>query len=71
LTLFAFRFIPSSQKFDIGKDLLPRLVRAKEAFYGVNIAFQWLNMGTTADYFKTISMVIKGKVNGAKPHDCF
>ena len=68
MTLFAFLFIPSSQKFDIGKDLLPRLVGAKEAFYGVNIAFQWLDMGTTPDYFKTISMVIEGKVNGVNPY---
>ena len=68
---FVFHFIPSSQKFDIGKDLLPRLAGAKEAFYGVNIAFQWLDIGTTPDYFKIISMAIEGKVNGVKPHDCF
>ena len=71
MTPFAFRFIPSGQEFDIGKDLWPRLVGAKEPFYGINIPFQWLDIGTTPDYFKTISMVIKGKVNGAKPHDCF
>jgi len=48
-----------------------RLAEAKEAFYGVNIAFQWLDIGTTPDYFKIISMAIEGKVNGVKPHDCF
>ena len=45
-----------------------RLAEAKEAFYGVNIAFQWLDIGTMPDYFKTISMVIEGKVNGVNPY---
>jgi len=44
VTPFAFRFIPSGQEFDIGKDLLPRLVGAKEPFYGINIPFQWLDI---------------------------
>jgi mannose-1-phosphate guanylyltransferase len=63
-----FDYIPSGKEYDIGKDLLPRLVEAKEPFYGINIPFQWLDIGTTPDYFKTILMVLEGKVNGVKPY---
>ena len=63
-----FDYIPSNVEYDIGKDLLPKLVEAGEDFYGFSVPFQWFDIGTTRDYFQTIMEVLKGEVNGVKPH---
>ena len=63
-----FDYIPSNVEYDIGKDLLPKLVEAGEDFYGFSVPFQWFDIGTTRDYFQTIMKVLKGEVNGVKPH---
>ena len=47
---------------------LPKLVEAGEDFYGFSVPFQWFDIGTTRDYFQTIMKVLKGEVNGVKPH---
>lgn len=59
-----FNYIPSGQEFDIGGDLFPRLVEANEAFYGITMDFEWVDIGKVPDYWQAIQDVLTGQVKG-------
>ena len=59
-----FNYIPSGQEFDIGGDLFPQLVAAKEAFYGITMDFEWVDIGKVPDYWQAIQDVLTGQVKG-------
>ncbi|MEM9265031.1 MAG: NDP-sugar synthase [Cyanobacteria bacterium P01_F01_bin.13] len=59
-----FNYIPSGQEFDIGGDLFPRLVEANEAFYGITMEFEWVDIGKVPDYWQAIQDVLTGQVKG-------
>ena len=59
-----FNYIPSGQEFDIGGDLFPKLVEANEAFYGITMDFEWVDIGKVPDYWQAIQDVLTGQVNG-------
>ncbi|MEA5463173.1 NDP-sugar synthase [Leptothoe sp. PORK10 BA2] len=59
-----FNYIPSGQEFDIGGDLFPKLVEAKEAFYGIRMDFEWVDIGKVPDYWQAIQDVLTGQVKG-------
>ena len=59
-----FNYIPSGQEFDIGGDLFPRLVEANEAFYGIRMDFEWVDIGKVPDYWQAIQDVLTGQVKG-------
>ncbi|MDX8412411.1 MAG: NDP-sugar synthase [Mariprofundaceae bacterium] len=56
-------FIPSGCEFDIGSDLFPALVAAGAPFYGVNLPFQWVDIGKTPDLWMATKMALEGKIN--------
>ena len=59
-----FNYIPSGQEFDIGGDLFPKLVAANEAFYGITMDFEWVDIGKVPDYWQAIQDVLTGQVKG-------
>ncbi|MEM6254190.1 MAG: NDP-sugar synthase [Cyanobacteria bacterium P01_D01_bin.156] len=59
-----FNYIPSGQEFDIGGDLFPKLVEANEAFYGISMDFEWVDIGKVPDYWQAIQDVLTGQVKG-------
>ncbi|MEM1242233.1 MAG: NDP-sugar synthase [Cyanobacteria bacterium P01_H01_bin.26] len=59
-----FNYIPSGQEFDIGGDLFPKLVAANEAFYGITMEFEWVDIGKVPDYWQAIQDVLTGQVKG-------
>ncbi len=59
-----FNYIPSGQEFDIGGDLFPKLVEANEAFYGIRMDFEWVDIGKVPDYWQAIQDVLTGQVKG-------
>ncbi len=63
-----FDYIPSEKEFDIGGDLLPLLAKQDLGIYGVNIPYEWVDIGNVNDFydatFKILSKEIKGyKIN--------
>lgn len=58
-----FDHIPSGMTYDIGGDLFPDLVDKKLALNGVNIPFQWIDIGTVADYYAANVMAVNNEIN--------
>ncbi len=61
-----FDYIPSAVTYDIGGQLLPRLVQEKLPFIGINLPFQWLDIGSVQDVWTVTSQILKGEVHGFK-----
>ncbi|MGD1950638.1 MAG: sugar phosphate nucleotidyltransferase, partial [Leptolyngbyaceae cyanobacterium] len=59
-----FNYIPSGQEFDIGGGLFPKLEGANEAFYGITMEFEWVDIGKVPDYWQAIQDVLTGQVKG-------
>lgn len=58
-----FKYIPSGQEFDIGGDLLPKLVEVGAPFYGIGMDFEWVDIGKVPDYWRAIQDVLTGVVS--------
>jgi mannose-1-phosphate guanylyltransferase len=58
-----FDYIPSGVSFDIGGDLLPKLVANNAPFYGIRMDFEWVDIGKVPDYWRAIQDVLTGVVN--------
>jgi mannose-1-phosphate guanylyltransferase len=54
--------IPADRAFDIGGDLFPLLARLNLPFYGIALPFNWLDIGTTPDYWRATQAVLRGEV---------
>ena len=57
-----FDYIPPGVKYDIGGDLLPKLVAAQAPFYGIRMDFEWVDIGKVPDYWQAIQDVLMDKV---------
>ena len=57
-----FEHIPSSQPFDIGSDLFPKLVSQVAPFYALPMDFEWVDIGKVPDYWQAIRSVLMGEV---------
>ncbi len=57
-----FNYIPSDTEYDIGSDLFPKLVEAGAPFYGINMDFEWVDIGKVPDYWRAIQSVLLGEV---------
>ena len=58
-----FEHIPSGMMYDIGGDLFPDLVNKNLALNGINIPFQWIDIGTVEDYYAANIMALKNEIN--------
>jgi mannose-1-phosphate guanylyltransferase len=61
-----FSHIPSSGEYDIGADLFPKLVQKNIAIYGINLPFQWIDIGTIEDYYNANLMALHNEINHVK-----
>ncbi len=59
-----FRYIPSGVEFDIGGQLLPELVRARENIFGIALPFTWVDIGSVRDYWEATRLLLRGGVGG-------
>ena len=61
-----FDYIPSGETYDIGGDLFPKLAEANLPFIGINLPFQWLDIGNVQDVWTVTSQILNGEVAGFK-----
>jgi len=59
-----FDFIPRGRSFDIGSELFPALVAAGAPIFGVDIPFEWIDIGSVADYWEATQMALTGQIRG-------
>jgi len=63
-----FDYIPNDKAYDIGGELLPSLVQNKLPFYAFAPEFQWVDVGSTKDFYVANTMLIDQQINGIKPY---
>nr|WP_294840249.1 NDP-sugar synthase [uncultured Methylotenera sp.] len=61
-----FDYIPSGVAYDIGGELFPKLAEAHLPFIGINLPFQWLDIGNVQDVWTVTSQILNGEVAGFK-----
>jgi mannose-1-phosphate guanylyltransferase len=59
-----FDYIPTEVEYDIGGQLFPALVAAGEAFYGLPMDFQWVDIGSVPDVWAATRLALQGKIKG-------
>jgi mannose-1-phosphate guanylyltransferase len=59
-----FDHIPSGRPFDIGGELFPTLVKAGAPIYGVELPFQWVDIGSIPDYWEASRLAVSGGIRG-------
>jgi mannose-1-phosphate guanylyltransferase len=59
-----FDFIPSGRPFDIGSELFPAMVAAGAPIFGVEIPFEWVDIGSVADYWEATRMALTERIRG-------
>lgn len=57
-----FKYIPPNQKYDIGGELFPQLVKEGAPFYGISMDFQWVDIGKVPDYWRAVRGVLQGDI---------
>lgn len=63
-----FDYIPEDIEFDIGGELLPLLVKKGEPFYAMTPSFQWIDVGSTKDFYRANMMFVNQEINAVKPY---
>ncbi|MDO9149990.1 MAG: NDP-sugar synthase [Methylotenera sp.] len=61
-----FNYIPSGVAYDIGGELFPKLAQENLPFIGINLPFQWLDIGNVQDVWTVTSQILNGEVKGFK-----
>ncbi len=54
--------IPQDQAYDIGGELLPSLVERGVDFYAFVPVFHWIDVGTTADFYRANMQLMQGEI---------
>jgi len=57
-----FEYIPAGRSFDIGGELFPALVAAGAPMYGVNLPFEWVDIGSVPDYWEATRLALTGGI---------
>ena len=63
-----FDYIPDEGEFDIGGELLPLLVEKGEPFYATAPKFQWVDVGSTKDFYNANIMLVNQEINEVTPY---
>jgi mannose-1-phosphate guanylyltransferase len=61
-----FDHIPSGVAFDIGGDLFPALVAAGAPMFGLELPFQWVDIGSVPDYWEASRLAVSGGIRRYK-----
>ena len=56
-----FEWIPKNAVYDIGGQLLPALAAAGAAIHGVELAFNWFDIGRLRDYYQVVMQALRGE----------
>jgi mannose-1-phosphate guanylyltransferase len=59
-----FDFIPPGRPYDIGGELFPALVSAGAPVFGVEIPFEWIDIGSVTDYWEATRMALTERIRG-------
>jgi mannose-1-phosphate guanylyltransferase len=59
-----FQFIPSGIPFDIGGELFPALVAAGAPIFGIDLPFEWIDIGSVPDYWQATRLAVTGGIPG-------
>lgn len=59
-----FDHIPEGVEYDIGGELFPALVAADVPFYGLDMDFQWVDIGSVPDVWSATRKALMGEING-------
>jgi mannose-1-phosphate guanylyltransferase len=59
-----FDYIPSDRPFDIGSELFPALIAAGAPMYGLELPFQWVDIGSVPDYWEASRLAVSGGIRG-------
>jgi mannose-1-phosphate guanylyltransferase len=60
----ALDLIPAGREFDIGSELFPLMVERGLPFYAQTCKFNWIDIGTVADYWSVMQSVMSNEVKG-------
>lgn len=60
----ALDLIPAGVEFDIGSQLFPLMVEKGLPFYAQTCQFNWIDIGTVADYWSVMQSIMTGEVSG-------
>lgn len=61
-----FNWIPVDTVYDIGSQLLPALTAAGAPIHGIELPFNWYDIGRLSDYFQVVMQSMRGE---APPYD--
>jgi len=61
-----FDHIPSNVEYDIGSELLPDIVKKELNIFGININYQWIDIGNVNDYYNATCRILKGEIKHYK-----
>ncbi len=59
-----FNYIPKDKEFDIGGDLLPLLAKRGLNIYGVDIPYEWVDIGNVDDFYDATCKILSGEIKG-------
>jgi mannose-1-phosphate guanylyltransferase len=59
--------IPRTFPYDLGSQLFPALVAERARFLGLNLPFEWLDIGKTTDYYRVVQRALCGGVPRLQP----
>lgn len=59
-----FDYIPKDEEFDIGGDLLPHLANNGLNIFGVNIPYEWVDIGNVGDFYEATCKILTGDIKG-------
>lgn len=57
-----FEHIPSGRPFDLGSELFPAMVAAGLPIFGVEIPFEWIDIGSVTDYWEATRMALTNRI---------
>ncbi|MGI9311862.1 MAG: sugar phosphate nucleotidyltransferase [bacterium] len=56
--------IPSGEEYDLGSQLLPRLIESDLAFRAIEMPFHWVDIGRLSDYWSASQRLMRGALRG-------
>src|SRR5260370_41265812 len=59
--------IPRTYPYDLGGQLFPALVSESARFLGLNLLFEWLDIGSTRDRYKVLQRAFAGGIPRLQP----
>ena len=60
--------IPREFPYDLGSQVFPALVAEGAPFLGLQLPFDWLDIGKTTDYFRVVQLALQGRIPYLQPH---